>query len=770
MHADEREWMESVSHDENTLDAERQTTGRRGYILVILIGALLVAELSKDVIFSTDRGDWHPAFHFLYYGLIAGLPFLLRRMAPRAAGFDTQWLPSSRWHWAWFLGMLLLLVVSKRLLAALWPAFEGRPSPRPLIGPVTPIGIVFLGIATVFIAPLAEEIFFRGYLLEQLRKLAHSGIAVLIQSLLFVLFHLYTRGLFTSVALYGSLHAFLLGMILGVWRIKFRSLLPLVLAHVLLNATVIVVPLKAQYDQVMARLYLTSHTISKETTYLTEPLRKDGSVDYVAALNRRFSKGVTPENNSAVLFWKAVGPREIEEMYREKYFRMLGMPAQPEKGDYFVDLGRYLAQREETARPRGAKPEPRTKQTAYDLLDPALKRPWPKEKFPVLAAWLAANERPLALLVEASKRPRRYDPLVCGEKTPLLAVLEPAISVFHGAGNVGSALVARAMLRLSGGKVDDSWEDLLTYHRLAQLIGQGPTEIDAMVAGSCQGAACAGDQAFLQHATLTTPQIARMREDLNRLPPMPTMAEKLDTAERFTYLNNVSDFSREGRASVVDLARLADNADLNGSKALKSTVQLLTRHSKGTAIDWDLILRMGNSWFDRIADAYRKPTRAAQKEAFRKLDEDFRKLKATAETTASLEKSMRGDRRKALSERLGQVILIMFSPSIALEGSVEDRAAMTFELTKLAFALAAYRADLGSYPMKLADLASKYVREVPKDLFSDTELHYRQEGGGYLLYSVGVNGKDDGGRSYDDRKHGEDWDDVVVRMPAAVKP
>ena len=52
-------------------------------------------------------------------------------------------------------------------------------------------------------------------------------------------------------------------------------------------------------------------TISKETTYITEPLRKDGYVDYVAALNERFRAGVTPENNAAVPFWKAMGPGEI---------------------------------------------------------------------------------------------------------------------------------------------------------------------------------------------------------------------------------------------------------------------------------------------------------------------------------------------------------------------------------------------------------------------------------------------------------------------------
>ena len=77
-------------------------------------------------------------------------------------------------------------------------------------------------------------------------------------------------------------------------------------------------------------------TISKETTYITEPLRADGYVDYMAALNRRFSQGVTPENNAAVPFWQAVGPKGIDKKVRKKYFELLGIPELPEEGDYLV--------------------------------------------------------------------------------------------------------------------------------------------------------------------------------------------------------------------------------------------------------------------------------------------------------------------------------------------------------------------------------------------------------------------------------------------------
>ena len=90
--------------------------------------------------------------------------------------------------------------------------------------------------------------------------------------------------------------------------------------------------------------------------------------------------------------------------------------------------------------------------------------------------------------------------------------------------------------------------------------------------------------------------------------------------------------------------------------------------------------------------------------------------------------------------------MCLLLPAVSAAVDAEDRGTMQFDLTRLAFALAAYHADHGTYPAKLADLAPKYAAEVPKDIFNASELHYRQEGGGYLLYSVGPNGKDDGGK------------------------
>ena len=64
---------------------------------------------------------------------------------------------------------------------------------------------------------------------------------------------------------------------------------------------------------------------------------------------------------------------------------------------------------------------------------------------------------------------------------------------------------------------------------------------------------------------------------------------------------------------------------------------------------------------------------------------------------------------------------------------------------RVAFALAAYRNDHIRFPQQLGDLVPKYMPTIPGDLFSGKTLIYRASDRVYLLYSVGVNGKDEAG-------------------------
>jgi hypothetical protein len=81
------------------------------------------------------------------------------------------------------------------------------------------------------------------------------------------------------------------------------------------------------------------------------------------------------------------------------------------------------------------------------------------------------------------------------------------------------------------------------------------------------------------------------------------LSDKFDVAERLTYLNIVCDFARDGPAGLRWLKPGRSRAE---RESFSQIIDVIVRHSWETPIDWDLILRIGNAWFDRIVDAYRR--------------------------------------------------------------------------------------------------------------------------------------------------------------------
>ncbi len=489
-------------------------------------------------------------------------------------------------------------------------------------------------------------------------------------------------------------------------------------------------------------------TIGRETTLITQPLRKDGYPDYVAALNEIEGKDVSPQDNGVVLLWEAIGPAPMRAADRPEYFRLLSTPVPSANGEYFVPLDSCIKQE---AAAKGFDSARLSVESAKidEELESALKAPWSKQEHPLLAAWLVANEKPLRLVVEASRRSKFFDPLVIDQKSTLLAALIPLVQFER---QLTKALVARATLQLHGEKTAAAWQDLLAAHRLARLSGRGPTLVQALVADSCDASACSGDQVLLQSTRLTAAELMRMREDLARLPPLPDTTEKVDRGERFMYLDAVRFVATKGLSSLAQLTG-------GGEKTIaESALDLAGRG----LIDWNVPLREGNSWYDRLVQAIRKPSEADRVAAFHKIDGDLRLL---VEQRKGWKLALLTSPRQEASQRVGNVFVFLFLPAISSVSNAEHRVAMNFELTKLAFSLSAYRADHGEYPAKLDELSPKYAAEIPRDVFTAEKLHYRRDGDGYLLYSVGSNQIDDGGRSSADDQEGRGWDDIVVRMP-----
>ncbi len=60
-------------------------------------------------------------------------------------------------------------------------------------------------------------------------------------------------------------------------------------------------------------------------------------------------------------------------------------------------------------------------------------------------------------------------------------------------------------------------------------------------------------------------------------------------------------------------------------------------------------------------------------------------------------------------------------------------------------AIRQFQSERGVYPNRLDELVPQFLRAVPRDPFGTNGFIYRLQTNNFLLYSVGPDGKDDGG-------------------------
>ena len=491
-------------------------------------------------------------------------------------------------------------------------------------------------------------------------------------------------------------------------------------------------------------------TISKETTYLTGPVDADGYIDYVAALNERLGKGVTAENNANALLWQAPGPkpeRSSRDPVSPEFFRRMGIAVPPEQGEYLVPLFNYM--REQLQLYSGSQMDAINEQERR-----AKERSWTADDSPQLAAWLKLNEKPLAMVLAATKRTRYFSPLVTNPASDLAGEINPGI---QGCREFARALSIRATLRTGTGAIDLAWEDLLACHRLGRLVTQDGNMVDWLFGIAIDSIAFHADKAFLSDANLSAAQLDKCLKDLQGLPPRGSCRHITDLRERLLVLDTTMRLHLEFFEAFRSFGGILE---VDNKKVDNKKLEQLKKMSLD-GIDWDVALTETNRRFDRIAAIMREKDHAKRETRLDEIAAEMNDLEVKLICEGTRDPRTTGDAR-ARGTVVGDLQFILSISALRKMQEASDRAQQTQDNNFIAFALARYKRDCQRYPPELAALAPKYLPEIPQDLFSGKPLIYKPSANGYLLYSVGPNGKDDGGRGFGDEPQG---DDIVVRMP-----
>jgi len=483
-------------------------------------------------------------------------------------------------------------------------------------------------------------------------------------------------------------------------------------------------------------------TISRETTYVTGPVNPDGTINYVAYINRKYSKGVTPANNAAIPLLQAIGPDMLVAPVRARTFEMLGMAPLPQEGKYFLMFKRYI-EKHSAENPGSAKPR--------ELLTKAAGSPWSEKDYLLVAGWLKANRRPLDLIAAAGKRARFHIPAVSeGEPQDLLAVRIPDYS---WARDAGRALAARAMLRANGGDFEGARADLMAASRLARRMSQDWSLVGRVVGLGVEAIAVETQKNLATGGKLPAKQARALLADLARLRRLPDIREALSN-ERFSGLDAIMLLARNG----ANLTKLIAFSRIEGEGTAEDRPHWAETFFRKHPPDWNEVLRTYNRWFDEIVEMIparrthaltRTPEQADQ--ALKALGDRFRKAVENHGSPEAWLASLRrpGDTpaeyRKRLGRELGNILVVLLMPSLRRAPVLQDRCIAKADVAHVAMALAACKAETGKFPDKLPDLTPRYLKTVPPDVFSGKALIYRRQGKGHVLYSVGENRKDDGG-------------------------
>lgn len=291
--------------------------------------------------------------------------------------------------------------------------------------------------------------------------------------------------------------------------------------------------------------------ISRETTWITEPLRADGTPDYAEWITRKYARGITEGNNAA--------------------------PA-------IMAVGTSTA------------PTP-------DEWKAALLKPWPDADAPAVAEWLRVNEASLDRVDEIVRTRKAY--WIPPPDEMAMDAMIPSHLHFR---TIVQALRARALQRAAVDDGGGARHDLLLGLRFADLVDRGPWLIDRLIGIGMRGIAAEPVIALANPPPSRHEDAAALLARLREVPASLPLDDVLEASERVQFLAGYADLYRAARRSPgawEERVRSVLGAGDGLYEAIGQTPPPATlRRIPAWAIDWDeLFRRINECWLQPACDA-----------------------------------------------------------------------------------------------------------------------------------------------------------------------
>ena len=229
-----------------------------GIVVLSIISAFTVGGLIMGISASspeqTDKLYIYISF-FLGQGIILVPPlyFLTIKQRPLLKSLRIKMvsLPAIQYSLIFSIGVLIIIDTIDRIIHQIIPTPDYIIDLSGIMQPDSILGYVFLFLAVVIVAPIGEEIVFRGFLQKFLEEhWKDITRAVLVTSLFFAMIHFNP---------FWTIQIYILGVLLGFLSWKTKSVIPSIMLHSINNGSAYILSI---YDDINLNFYLWNDHVS----------------------------------------------------------------------------------------------------------------------------------------------------------------------------------------------------------------------------------------------------------------------------------------------------------------------------------------------------------------------------------------------------------------------------------------------------------------------------------------------------------------------------
>jgi len=328
---------------------------------------------------------------------------------------------------------------------------------------------------------------------------------------------------------------------------------------------------------------------------------------------------------------------------------------------------------------------------------PTRTEPLSSEMKTLIAEFVADNNEALDLLREAAEIEDCRYPI---DLTAGLATLTPNLSELRTAVRL---LELEGILHAENGDRESAVRSAISGFGIARSLAREPTTVSQLVRAACQAAAILTVEQVINRTELTDEQLAKL-------------VECLRASERVSDMSCA--FVGE-RCMGISFFRAPESVGFSANGGAVLAKPLLAIYKALGLADADAAIYLD------LMDGYLK---AAQLPTHERL-EAVKAVDARIQSTSKV-----------------HVMLHSIMPALSRVTTIETRALAHLRAAQVGLAMQRYRLAADRFPDKLADLVPAYLEAVPKDPFDGNDLRYRKLEPGFVIYSIGEDLSDDGGK------------------------